>query len=168
MCSRLITELLWEVESLSPLTRLTHQLGGCSQSNWSSLVGPQSSCDKTFCWRLCVVALLVMFFYFVCIGLGQISSFILLPMFISIHKCLGFSLFFVQPLIISYSLYFYDPAVSSIGKQLLKIFANFRPRVLAFEGSLPEMRIWYILLIISDLKWCIHLSRSLFLYNHLI
>ena len=32
------------------------------------------------------------------------------------------------------------------------------------EGSLPEMRIWSILLIKSDLKWCINLSRSLFLY----
>ena len=32
------------------------------------------------------------------------------------------------------------------------------------EGSLPEMRIWFILLIKSDLKWCIHLSRSLCLY----
>ena len=34
------------------------------------------------------------------------------------------------------------------------------------EGSVPEMRIWSILLIISDLKWCIHLSRSLFLYSY--
>ena len=32
------------------------------------------------------------------------------------------------------------------------------------EGSLPEMRIWSILLIKSDLKWCIHLSRRLFSY----
>ena len=32
------------------------------------------------------------------------------------------------------------------------------------EGSIPEMRIWSILLIESNLKWCIHLSRSLFLY----
>ena len=32
------------------------------------------------------------------------------------------------------------------------------------EGSVPEMRIWSILLIKSDLKWCIHVSRSLFLY----
>ena len=31
-------------------------------------------------------------------------------------------------------------------------------------GSVPEMRIWSILLIESDLKWNIHLSRSLFLY----
>ena len=30
------------------------------------------------------------------------------------------------------------------------------------EGLVPEMRIWSILLIKSDLKWCIHLSRSLF------
>ena len=30
------------------------------------------------------------------------------------------------------------------------------------EGSVPEMRIWSILLIKSVLKWCIHLSRSLF------
>ena len=37
------------------------------------------------------------------------------------------------------------------------------------EGSLPEMRIWSILLIKSDLKWCIHLSKSLFLYfNYLV
>ena len=33
------------------------------------------------------------------------------------------------------------------------------------EGSLPEMRIWSILLITSGLKWCIHLSRSPFLYS---
>ena len=31
------------------------------------------------------------------------------------------------------------------------------------EYSLPEIRIWSILLIKSDLKWCIHLSRSLLL-----
>ena len=38
------------------------------------------------------------------------------------------------------------------------------------EGSLPEMHIWSILLIKSDLKWCLHLSRSLFSYcnNHII
>ena len=37
------------------------------------------------------------------------------------------------------------------------------------EGSVPEMRIWSILLIKSALKWCIHLSRSLFLYfNYLV
>ena len=34
------------------------------------------------------------------------------------------------------------------------------------EGSVPEMRIWSILLIKSDLKWCIHLDRSIFLYCH--
>ena len=32
------------------------------------------------------------------------------------------------------------------------------------EGSVPEIRIWSILSIKSDLKWCIHLSRRLFLY----
>ena len=32
------------------------------------------------------------------------------------------------------------------------------------EGPVPKMRIWSMLLIKSDLKWCIHLSRSLFLY----
>ena len=50
---------------------------------------------------------------------------------------------------------------------------NFQPFVNYFvwpritdEGSVPEMRIWSILLIRSDLKWCIHLSRSLFLYSN--
>ena len=32
------------------------------------------------------------------------------------------------------------------------------------EGSVPEMRIWSILLIKSDQKWNIHFSRNLFLY----
>ena len=32
------------------------------------------------------------------------------------------------------------------------------------DGSLPEMRIWSILLIKSDLKWCIHLGKSLFIF----
>ena len=37
------------------------------------------------------------------------------------------------------------------------------------EGSVPEMRIWSTLLIMSDWKWCIHLSRSLFSYfNYLV
>ena len=37
------------------------------------------------------------------------------------------------------------------------------------EGSIPEMRIWSKLLIKSALKWCIHLSRSLYLYfNYLV
>ena len=36
------------------------------------------------------------------------------------------------------------------------------------EGSLPEMRIWSILLIKSVLKWCIHLSGSLFYYCYMI
>ena len=33
------------------------------------------------------------------------------------------------------------------------------------EGSVPEMRIWSILLIKSDLKWNIHLSRSLLIFQ---
>ena len=33
-----------------------------------------------------------------------------------------------------------------------------------YVGPVPEMRTWPILLIKSDLKWCIHFSRSLFLY----
>ena len=43
-------------------------------------------------------------------------------------------------------------------------FVNFVWLRITDEGSLPEMRIWSILLIKSDLKWCIHLSRGLFLY----
>ena len=37
-----------------------------------------------------------------------------------------------------------------------------RLKLLTDEGSVPKMRIWSILLIQSDLRWCIHLSRSLF------
>ena len=33
-------------------------------------------------------------------------------------------------------------------------------------GSVPEMWLWSILSIKSGLKWCIHLSRSLFLYSY--
>ena len=61
------------------------------------------------------------------------------------------------------------------------LFKHFRASLINFlnyivwqritdEVSIPEMRIWSILLIKSDLKWCIHvhLSRSLFLYFILI
>ena len=33
------------------------------------------------------------------------------------------------------------------------------------ERSVPEMRIWSILLMKSDLKWCIHLDLFLY-FNH--
>ena len=45
--------------------------------------------------------------------------------------------------------------------QLLTYFVWLR---ITDEGSVPKMRIWSILLIKSDLKWCIHLGRSLFSY----
>ena len=34
------------------------------------------------------------------------------------------------------------------------------------EGFVPEMRIWSILLMKSDLKWCIHIDLFLY-FNHL-
>ena len=57
-------------------------------------------------------------------------------------------------------------AISDHHFQLLNLFDFLFvwPRI-TDEGKLPEMRIWSILLIKSDLKWCIHLSRSLFLYS---
>ena len=45
--------------------------------------------------------------------------------------------------------------------QLLNYFVWLR---ITDEGSLPEMRLWSILLIKSCLKWCIYLSRSLLAY----
>ena len=51
--------------------------------------------------------------------------------------------------------------LSSHDFQLLNYFVW--PRI-TDEGSLLEMRIWSILLIKSDLKWRIHLRRSLFSY----
>ena len=52
----------------------------------------------------------------------------------------------------------------------LFIFLNFIVWLgITDEGSVPETRIWSVLLIKSDLKWCIYLSRSLFLYfNYLV
>ena len=45
--------------------------------------------------------------------------------------------------------------------QLLNYFVWLR---ITHEGSVPEMRIWSILLIGSGLKWCKHRSRSLISY----
>ena len=45
--------------------------------------------------------------------------------------------------------------------QLLNYYVLLR---ITDEGSVPEMRTWYILLIKSDLKWCMNLSSSLFSY----
>ena len=44
-------------------------------------------------------------------------------------------------------------------------FLNYFVRLrITDEGSVPEMRIWSILFIKSELKWCIHLSRSFFFF----
>ena len=47
---------------------------------------------------------------------------------------------------------------------IFKVWNHFVWLRITDEGSLPEMRIWSISLIKSDLKGCIHLSRSLFSY----
>ena len=49
-----------------------------------------------------------------------------------------------------------------MGHQFSTIFNYFVWLRITDEGSVPEMRIWSILLIQSDLKWRIHLSKSLF------
>ena len=56
---------------------------------------------------------------------------------------------------------FYVPYISHIILKFLKILFWLR---ITDEGSVPEMRIWSILLIKSDLKWYMQFSRSLFLY----
>ena len=48
--------------------------------------------------------------------------------------------------------------------QLFNVLNYFVQQRITDRGSVPEMHIWSILLIKSDLKWCMHLSRSLFLY----
>ena len=58
-------------------------------------------------------------------------------------------------------------ASASFGTFGLLFFNYFLWLRITDEGSIPEMRIWSILLIKSDLKWCIHvhLSRSIYLYT---
>ena len=55
--------------------------------------------------------------------------------------------------------------LSDENKILIDKFALERSFRITGEGSVPEMRIWSILYINSDIKWCtcIHLSRSLFI-----
>ena len=50
----------------------------------------------------------------------------------------------------------------SFGTSFSNFLNNFVWLRITDEGSVPEIRNWYILLIKSDLKWCIHLGRSLF------
>ena len=57
----------------------------------------------------------------------------------------------------------FDPLVTSLSN-FRNYFVSLR---ITDEGSVPEMRIWSKLFIKSDFKWCIHLSRSLFLYCNL-
>ena len=52
-------------------------------------------------------------------------------------------------------------ALWGITSQLWNYFVWLR---ITIEDSVPEMRIWYMLLIKSDLNCCIDLSRNLFLY----
>ena len=53
----LITRLLRGVGRLGPQTGLTTLVGSCRFSNWPSLVGPQSVCNRSFGWRFYVVTL---------------------------------------------------------------------------------------------------------------
>ena len=52
-----------------------------------------------------------------------------------------------------------------ITSQLFNYFVWLR---ITHEGSVPEMSIWSIFLINSDLKWCTHLSRSIFFIFQLL
>ena len=69
--------------------------------------------------------------------------------------------------------YYTIPFGLSVFRDFLALFCNFfnyfRWLRITDEGWIPEMRIRSILLIKSDLKWYIHLSRSLYLYfNYLV
>ena len=65
--------------------------------------------------------------------------------------------------------YYTIPFGLSFFQYFLALFFNlfnyFLCLMITDEGSIPEMRIWSILLIKSDLKWCIHLGRSLFIFQ---
>ena len=54
--------------------------------------------------------------------------------------------------------------IAQIWASLVQLLNNFVWLWITDEGLVPEMRMWYLLLIKSDLKWCKHLSRSLSLY----
>ena len=51
-----------------------------------------------------------------------------------------------------------------LGASIYNIWNYFVWFTITNEGSVPSMRIWFILLIKSDLKWFIHLSRSILSY----
>ena len=73
-------------------------------------------------------------------------------------NCNFVGFFYTIPFVFSLFWHFWD--ITSIIN-----FLNYIVRLrLTEDGSVPEMRIWSILLIKSDLKWCIHLSRNFFLY----
>ena len=53
----------------------------------------------------------------------------------------------------------------NLSSLFFKFFIYFPCLGITDEGSIPEMRIWSILYIESDSKWCMHLSRSLFVFQ---
>ena len=90
----------------------------------------------------------------------------------SVLRASKFSLLKLIEIVILW-VYYTIPFGFSFFRHFLALFFNFYNYFLWLritdEGSIPEMRIWSILLIKSDLKWCIHLSRSLYLYfNYLV
>ena len=58
---------------------------------------------------------------------------------------------------------YYTILLKSLFDHYLSLF-QFHWQRITNEGSIPEVRIRSISFIKSDLKWCIHLSRSLYLY----
>ena len=71
---------------------------------------------------------------------------------------------------ITYNTFYTIPFGFSLFWHFRTIIFNFWNHFLGLriteEGSLTEMRIWSLLLIKSDLKLCIHFSRSIFLYHN--
>ena len=68
--------------------------------------------------------------------------------------------------LLHHPLWLLKASFSTFGTLFFNFFNYFLWLRITDEGLIPEMHIWSILLIISDLKWCIHLSRSLYLMYH--
>ena len=68
-------------------------------------------------------------------------------------------------LLVYYAIPFWLQLFGTFGALLLHVLNYIVWLMITDEGSVPKMRIWSILLIKSDLKWCIHLSISLFIFQ---
>ena len=135
------------VGNIWPINQVNQPLG-CLWSRQLTFLSRHSMRNRTFC-GVCVLFLRLLWMF---MNVGKEPG--LIPSVLKLAEIVIVWVYYTIPF--GFTLIWHFRAI------IFNVWNHFVWLRITDEGSLPEMRIWSILLIKSDLKWSIHLSRSLF------